>query len=64
MRLRSGRVTRSVPVNNRRRSGGSCGSCNNVAAQYAQGDDCKRHRKPDGKPKTVNVVTYRRRKPN
>ena len=33
------------------------------APQYPEGDECKRHRLPDRKPKDVQVVTYRRRKP-
>lgn len=29
---------------------------------YRPNDQCKRHRKQDGEPKTEEVVTYRRRK--
>lgn len=32
--------------------------------QYKPGDDCKRHRLPDRKPKNIQVTTYRRRKPS
>lgn len=34
-----------------------------VRPQYKPGDDCKRHRLPDRKAKTVTVTTHRRRKP-
>jgi hypothetical protein len=30
---------------------------------YAENDTCKRHRKRDDSPYTVNVTTYKRRKP-
>lgn len=34
------------------------------APTYNQNDACKRHRKPDSQPYSVDVVQYRRRKPH
>jgi hypothetical protein len=51
---RSGRVLSGTPARRSR----------TITAQYGPDDDCKRHRKPDRKPKDVVVVTHRRRKPN